>query len=104
MLRFVRNRKNQSWIVYHDSALAHISMLVREFLAKIKIVIMPQLPNSPHMTPVDFFLSSKLQTSMKDAGAFCYGCGNKRKIIIGAIGDTKKRLSELFRGLEQTLG
>ena len=34
--------KNQSWILYHDNAPAHTSMLVREFLAKNKIVIKSQ--------------------------------------------------------------
>ena len=31
-----------SWILHNDNALAHISMLVPEFLVKNKIVIMPQ--------------------------------------------------------------
>ena len=34
-------RKNQSWILHHDNAPSHTSMLVREFFAKNKIVIMP---------------------------------------------------------------
>ena len=34
--------KNQSWILHHDKALAHTLMLVREFLAKNKTVIMSQ--------------------------------------------------------------
>ena len=33
--------KNQSWILQHDNAPAHTSMLVRKFLAKNKTVIMP---------------------------------------------------------------
>ena len=34
--------KNQSWILHHDNASSHKSMLVHEFLAKNKTVIMPQ--------------------------------------------------------------
>ena len=34
--------KNQSWILRHDKALGYISIMVREFLAKNKTVIMPQ--------------------------------------------------------------
>ena len=36
--------KNQSWILPNDNASAHIPMLVHEFLAKNKTVIMPQPP------------------------------------------------------------
>ena len=35
--------------------------------------------------------------------AFCYDCGDKRKIETGAIGNTKKRDSDVYRGLEITL-
>ena len=35
--------KNQSWISHHNNAPADTSMLVREVLAKNKIVIMPEL-------------------------------------------------------------
>ena len=57
--------KNQSWILHHDNAPAHTSMLVREFLAKNKTVIMPQPPYSPDLAPADFFLFPKLKTPMK---------------------------------------
>ena len=43
--------ENQSWILYHD----HTSMLVREFLAKNKTVIIPQPPYSPSQVLADFF-------------------------------------------------
>ena len=57
--------KNQSWILHHDNTPAHTSMLVREFLAKNKTVIMPQPPYSLDLTPADFFLFPKLKTQMK---------------------------------------
>ena len=75
--------KNQSWILHHDNTQAHTSMLVRKFLAENKTVIMPQPPYSPDLAPADFFLYPKIET--------------------GAVGDTKKRFSEVFRGLEKTL-
>ena len=40
-------------------------MLVYEFLAENKTVIMPQPPYSPDLAPADFFLFSKLKTAMK---------------------------------------
>ena len=33
--------------------------------------------------------------------AFCYDWRDKRKIETGAVGDTKKRVSEVFQGLEK---
>ena len=35
--------------------------------------------------------------------AFCYDWGDKRIIETGAVGDTKRRVSEVFRDLEKTL-
>ena len=40
-------------------------MLLREFLAKNKTVILPQPPYSPDLTPADFFRFPKLKTPMK---------------------------------------
>ena len=57
--------KNQSWILHHDNAPAHISMLVREFLAKNKTVIMPQPLYSLDLVTADFFLFLKLKTPIK---------------------------------------
>ena len=57
--------KNQSWISHHDIAPTHInSMLVCEFLAKNKTVIMPQSPYSPELDPAGFLLP-KMKTPMK---------------------------------------
>ena len=54
--------KNQSWILHHDDVPAYTSILVREFLAKNKTVIMPQPAYSPDLVPADFFLFPKLKT------------------------------------------
>ncbi|KAA1414165.1 hypothetical protein F0U44_22385, partial [Nocardioides humilatus] len=74
--------KKQSWILHHDNAPAHTSMLVREFLAKNKTVIMPQPPYSPHLAPADFFLFPKLKTPMK----------GKRFATIEAIKEKSKQV------------
>ena len=57
--------KNQSWILHHVKASAHTSMLVREFLAKNKTVIMPKPPGSLDLTLSEFFLFPKLKPTMK---------------------------------------
>ena len=93
--------KNQSWILHHDNASAQTSMLVCKFLIKNKTVIMPQPPYSPDLTPDDVFVFPKLKMNGKRFATIKEGY--KRKIETGSVGDIKKRISEVFRGLEQTL-
>ena len=77
-------------------------MLVREFLAKNKTVIMSQSPNSPDLAPADFFLFKQFKTPMKGK-RFATVEEIKEKSKTGTVGDTKKRILEVFRGLEKTL-
>lgn len=57
--------KNNSWVLHHDNAPAHTSLLVNNFLAKTNTTIMPQPPYSPDLAPCDFFLFPKLKRPMK---------------------------------------
>ncbi|KYN13102.1 hypothetical protein ALC57_14709, partial [Trachymyrmex cornetzi] len=57
--------KENSWILHHDNAPAHTSLLVSSFLAKHDTIIMPQPPYSPDLAPCDFFLFPKLKRPMK---------------------------------------
>lgn len=57
--------KNKNWLLHHDNAPAHASLLVREFLAKNNTTILPQPPYSPDLAPCDFFLFPKLKRPMK---------------------------------------
>jgi hypothetical protein len=43
-------------MLHHDNASAHMSLLIREFLAKHKTTLIPQLPYSPDLAPADFFV------------------------------------------------
>ena len=60
---------------------------------------MPQVPYSLDLAPADFFLFSKLKTLVK--GKHFAATGEIKKIETGTVGDTKKRISEVFRGLEK---
>jgi len=56
--------KNENWILRHDNALVHTSLLVREFLAKINTIMLPQPPYSPDLAPITFsFPKPKRQKS-----------------------------------------
>ncbi|UYV70896.1 hypothetical protein LAZ67_8001037 [Cordylochernes scorpioides] len=57
--------KNKNWLLHHDNAPAHTSLLVRDFLVKNNTLMMPQPPYSPDLVPCDFFLFPKLKRPMK---------------------------------------
>ena len=57
--------KNNSWLLHHDNAPAHSSLLVRNFLAKNNTVIVPWPSYLPDSAPCDFFLFPRLKRSMK---------------------------------------
>ncbi|UYV63992.1 hypothetical protein LAZ67_2006273 [Cordylochernes scorpioides] len=57
--------KNKNWLLHHDNAPAHTSLLVRDFLAKKNTLMMPQPPYSTDLAPCDFFLFLKLKRPMK---------------------------------------
>jgi len=47
---------NNTWMLHHDNAPAHASLLIREILTK---------PHSPDFAPADFFFFLKLKSSLK---------------------------------------
>jgi transposase len=55
--------RNKTWMLHHDNAPAHTSLLIREFLAKHEMTVIPQLPYSLHLAPVDFFFP-KLKSTL----------------------------------------
>ncbi|UYV80724.1 hypothetical protein LAZ67_19001543 [Cordylochernes scorpioides] len=57
--------KNKNWLLHHDNAPAHTSLLVRDLLVKNNTLMMPQPPYSPELAPCDFFLFPKLKRPMK---------------------------------------
>ena len=58
---------NNTWMLHHDNAPAHASLLIREFLTKHETTVVPQPPYSPDLAPADFFLFQKLKSSLKVA-------------------------------------
>jgi len=58
-------RENKIWMLHHDNAPAHASLLIRSYLAKHQTSVVPHPPYSPDVAPADFFLFPKLQTTLK---------------------------------------
>jgi len=57
--------KKQTWLLHHDNALSHTSVLTQQFLAKNKMAVIPHPPYSPDMAPCDFFLFPKMKLKLK---------------------------------------
>ena len=55
----------KSWILHHDNAPAHASLLIRSFLAKNGTIVLQQPPYSPDLAPCDFFLFPKMKRTLK---------------------------------------
>ena len=56
---------NKTWMLHHNNAPAHASLLIREFLAKHETSVVPQAPYSPDLALADFFLFPKLKSALK---------------------------------------
>lgn len=53
------------WILHHDNAPAHTSLVVREFLARSSITVTDHPPYSPDLAPCDFFLFPKCKMVLR---------------------------------------
>jgi len=47
---------NNTWMLHHNNAPAHASLLIHEFFMKHEMTVVAQPPYSPDLAPVDFFL------------------------------------------------
>jgi len=57
--------ENQTWMLHHDSALAHTSFFICIYLPKHQTSFVPYPPYSPDLAPADFFMFPKLKTTLK---------------------------------------
>ena len=74
-------------------------MLVSEFLAKNKTVIMPQPPYLPDLASADFFLFPKLNApklNAEEKKAFCYDCGDEKKSKPNLLAISKNPFQKCF--------
>ena len=56
---------NNTYMPHHDNAPAHKSLLIREFLTKHQMTVVPQPPYSPDLAPVDYFFFPKFRSLLK---------------------------------------
>jgi len=57
--------KNGNWLLHHDNAPAHISLVVREFLTKNNVSTVPHPAYSPDLAPCNFYVFPKMKLRLK---------------------------------------
>ena len=58
--------KNGDWLLHHDNAPAHTSLIVRKFLTKKNdMTTVPHPPYSPDLAPCDFYMFPKMKLQLK---------------------------------------
>jgi hypothetical protein len=55
----------QTWLLHHDKAASHTSVLTQQFLAKYKMAVILHPPYSLALTPCSFFPSPKMKLKLK---------------------------------------
>jgi hypothetical protein len=57
--------REQTWLLHHDNAPSHTSVLTQQFLAKNKMAVILHPLYSPDLAPCDFFLFPKRKLKLK---------------------------------------
>jgi hypothetical protein len=57
--------ENQSWMLHHDNAPPHASLLMRSYLAKYQTTVVHHPHYSPDLVTEDIFLFPKHKTTLK---------------------------------------
>ena len=57
--------REQTWLLHHDNALSHTSILTQQLLVKNKMAVIPHPPYSPDLAPCDFFLFLNMKLKLK---------------------------------------
>uniref|UniRef100_A0A8C4PW97 Transposase n=1 Tax=Eptatretus burgeri TaxID=7764 RepID=A0A8C4PW97_EPTBU len=70
LMRSVRDKRrdlweNNAWVLHHENAPAHSSLIIRQFLAERNVPTLEHPPYSPDLAPCDFFLFPKLKGVIK---------------------------------------
>ena len=87
--RFHRKRpalfKSDQWHFHLDKAPVHNTIFVTDYLAKMGIKTVPHCPNSPDLTPCDFWLFPKLKEKLRGC---CYETIEEMKEAVTKVIDT----------------
>jgi hypothetical protein len=57
--------REQTWLLHHDNAPFHTSVLTQHFQEKQKLALIPHPPYSPDLAPCEFFPFPKIKFKLK---------------------------------------
>jgi hypothetical protein len=57
--------REHTWLLHHDNATSHTSILTQQFLVKNKMALIPHPLYFPDLAPRDFFLFPKMKLNLK---------------------------------------
>jgi hypothetical protein len=58
--------QEHTWLLYHDNAPSHTSVLTQQFLANYIMAVIPHPPYSPDLAPFDFVLLLKMKLRLTE--------------------------------------
>ena len=93
---------NNTWILHHDNAPAHASLLC-EFLTKHETTVVPQPPYCPDLAPADFFFVPEVEILTKRS-PISDGRGDRRKFDAEPSRHLAKHIPGCVPELGKTLG
>jgi len=94
---------NNTWMLHHDNASAHTSLLICEFLMKYEMNVVPQPPYSPDLAPADFVFVPEVDILTKRL-PLSDGRGDRRKFNTGPLCHPAKHVPGRIPELEKVLG
>jgi hypothetical protein len=94
---------NKTWMLHHDNAPPHASLLIREFLAKQETIVVPQPPTIQIWPLRTFFTVPKVEVHPKRS-PISDGRGDKRKFATGPSRHPAKHVPGRVPELEKSLG
>jgi hypothetical protein len=83
--------RGKKWLLHHDKAPAHSSLLIHDSLTKHEMTPVPQSLHLPNLAPADFFLLTKLKSLLK--GQF----ESVEEIKENSLAERRSILKEAFR-------
>jgi len=66
--KHIETLRTSSWFLLHDNDSAHLSILIKDFLAKNNVTALEHPPYSTDLAPAEFSLFLQLKSALKGWG------------------------------------
>jgi len=85
------------WFLLHDSAPSLNATIVKQFLAKRKVILLDHPPYSPDLAPADYFLFRKVKSHLK--GRLFDSISDVQKAVTITLNTTAK--DDFYKGIQK---